>query len=88
MPRYAYYQGGGRQDGAVHTMGVGLTGSGVEDFSQAPVQIFFYKKAITNPPIKSQSVVTPKGILYVINNDSTGDVRLAKIAETILASAR
>lgn len=48
LPKYAYYQGFGARDGALHTVGVGLTASGAESFETSDVRLWYYKKAPTN----------------------------------------
>lgn len=50
MPKYSHYAGGGARDGASHTMAIGITSSGVTDFTTAPVQVWFYRKTPANPP--------------------------------------
>lgn len=48
LPKYAFYQGFGAKDGAVHAVAVGLTASGVEVFDTADVRLWYYKKMPTN----------------------------------------
>lgn len=87
MPRYSYYSGAGARDGANHTMMIATTASGTTDFATAPVQVWFYRKVPATPP-STQSVTTDNGTLYIKNNDATGNVKIVKIVETILQSAK
>lgn len=87
MPKYSHYSGGGARDGASHTMAIGVTSSGVTDFATAPVQVWFYKKTPANPP-SSQSAQGENGIIYVKNNDMTGNVKIGTIVETVLESIK
>jgi hypothetical protein len=87
MPKYAYYSGAGAQGGANHTMMIATTASGVTDFATAPVQVWFYRKIPATPP-STQSAKTENGILYIKNNDATGNAKIGKIIETVLQSAK
>ena len=87
MPRYSHYSGLGARDGAVHSMAIATTASGVLDFATAPVQVWLYSRAPATPP-SSQSVQIDAGVLYIRNNDTTGNARISNIVETVLASAK
>lgn len=85
FPAYAYYQGYGARDGAIHTMAMGLTEADIADFDTAPVRVWFYKTPPANPP-STQSVTLQNGVLYVANSSDEPKVR--KIVIDILASAQ
>ena len=87
MPRYSHYAGLGARDGAVHSLAIATTASGVLDFATAPVQVWLYSRAPATPP-SSQSVQLDAGVLYIRNNDTTGDVKISNIVETVMASAK
>lgn len=87
MPKYSYYSGAGSQGGASHTMAISTTASGVENFATATVQVWFYRKVPTTPP-SDQSLKIENGILYIKNNDTTGNARVGKIIETVLQSVK
>ncbi len=87
MPRYAYYASLGAQDGAIHTVAIATTASGVVDFGTAPIQVWLYSRTPATPP-SSQSVQITAGVLYIRNNDTTGNMKIAKIVETVLQSAK
>lgn len=85
MPKYSYYSGNGAHDGANHAIAIATTASGITDFANAPVQVWFYKNPPTNPP-SEQFSQTKNGILYIKNNDTTNDKKIKNIVETILES--
>ncbi|MBC7503501.1 hypothetical protein H7169_00850 [Candidatus Gracilibacteria bacterium] len=87
MPRYSHYAGLGARDGAVHSVVIATTASGVLEFATAPVQIWLYSKIPANPP-SSQSVQLDAGVLYIRNNDTTGNVKITNIVDTVMASAK
>jgi hypothetical protein len=87
MPRYVHYAGAGARDGASHTVAIATSASGVTDFAIAPVQVWFYSSIPLNPP-SSQSATLTNGTLYIRNNDTTGNVKISKIVETVMVSAR
>ncbi len=87
LPRYAYYAAQGAQSGAIHTISIATTASWVIDFATAPVQVWLYAKIPASPP-SSQSVSVDRGILYIKNNDTTGNIKIEKIIETVLQSAK
>jgi Kazal-type serine protease inhibitor domain len=87
MPKYSYYSGEGAHDGASHTMAISTTASGVVDFTTATIQIWLYREVPTAPP-STQSVVLENGTLYIKNNDTTNNPKIAKIIDTILQSAK
>jgi len=82
MPNYSYYQGYGARDGALHTMAIALTASGIENIEDAPVQVYFYKKTPTNPP-SDNSVVTPHGVVYVVASGAI-DAKTQRIIDTVI----
>jgi hypothetical protein len=85
MPKYSYYSGAGARDGAAHSMSIGITASGILDFSSATVQLWFYKTAPATPP-SSEFKTVENGTLYIKNNDPTGNAKVQKILTTILDS--
>ena len=87
MPKYAYYSSAGSHDGANHTMALAITASGVTDFATAPIQLWFYTKTPANPP-SDQSAKMENGIIYMRNNDVTGNSKIGKIIDTVLGSVR
>jgi len=87
MPKYAYYSSAGSHDGANHTMAIATTASGVISFETAPVQVWFYRKTPANPP-SSQSAKIENGIVYIKNNDTTGNAKISKIIEIFLESVK
>lgn len=87
MPKYAYYASAGSQDGATHTMAIATTASGVLDFATAPVQVWFYRTPPASGP-SDQSMKTQNGILYIRNNDTTGNAKVTKIIQTVIESAK
>jgi hypothetical protein len=68
-------------------MAISTTASGVVDFTTATIQIWLYRKVPTSPP-SNQSVVLENGTLYIKNNDTTGNIKVTKIIDTILQSAK
>jgi hypothetical protein len=86
IPKYSYYSGAGAQDGASHTMSIGVTASGILDFPTAQVQVWYFKKIPANPPSTSFAN-TKNGVIYVKNNDTTGNAKIEKIVTTVLESA-
>lgn len=86
MPNYSYYQGYGAQDGAQHTMAIALTASGIEQFSEAPVQVFFYKKAPTIVPSTQSVTLADESVVYVRTQAELTE-REQRIVHTILESA-
>ena len=58
LPKSVFYQGFGAKDGAVHTIGVSLTQSGVENFDTSEVRVWYYKKA---PKDISENLYTLSG---------------------------
>jgi hypothetical protein len=48
MPRYVHYQGMGARDGAIHSMAIGLSASGISTYDTAEVQVLFFKKIPPN----------------------------------------
>ena len=87
MPKYSHYAGAGARDGASHTIAIATTASGVTDFVTAPVQVWFYRKTPANPP-SAESAQAENGIIYVKNNDTTGNVKVGTIIETVLESVK
>ncbi len=85
MPKYSYYSWAGARDGAVHTMAIATTASGIVDFATATIQVWYYKSAPAVPP-SEQSKSTENGILYIKNNDITGNAKIGKIIQTVLDS--
>lgn len=85
MPNYSYYKGYGPRDEALHTMAVALTASGIENFEDAPVRVYFYKTTPNNPP-SDLSVVVPHGIVYIAASGEI-DAKLKRIIDTIEESA-
>lgn len=88
MPKYTYYSSAGSHDGANHTIAIAITASGVESFEEAPVQLWFYRKIPTNPPTSTQSARIENGIVYIRNNDTTGNAKISKIIEIVLESVK
>lgn len=86
MPNYSYYQGYGPQDGAQHTMAIALTASGIENFSDAPIRVYFYKRPPENIP-GTKSVVLSHGVVYIQSQDDALTEKEQRIIETILSSA-
>ena len=86
MPKYAYYASAGSHDGASHTMAIDVTASGVTDFATSSVQLWFYRTPPATAP-SSQSTKTANGVIYIKNNDTTGNAKIAKIIQTVLDSA-
>ncbi len=81
MPNYSYYMGYGARDGALHTMAIALTASGIENFEDAPVRVYFYRSNPTNPP-SDLSVVVPNGVVYIATSGDI-DARMKRIIDTI-----
>ncbi len=85
LPKYTYYQGLGARDGASHALAISLTASGVEDMSTSEVKVYFYKTPPATLPTGKEATLA-SGVLY-IDGDMTNP-KIAKIIETILASAK
>lgn len=86
LPKYAYYQGTRGTDGATHMLAVGLSATGVSDFSSAPVRVYYFAGANAQGSVTGQEKSLEKGTL-VIQDDGSKDPKIQKIIETILASA-
>lgn len=56
-------------------MAIATTASGIVDFSTATIQVWYYKTAPAVPP-SEQSKNTENGILYIKNNDTTGNAKI------------
>lgn len=85
MPKYVYYANVGGQDGSVHSMAIALTATGVDSFSGASVQTWYYKKEPANPPSDTM-VKTENGYFYIKNNDPSGSAKVQKIIEVLSES--
>lgn len=86
LPKYVYYSGYGARDGATHTVAIALTATGVDMFDTADVKVYFYRTEPANPPSGKQ-VSVANGVLYV-DGDATANPKIAKIIDTIEASAK
>jgi hypothetical protein len=86
LPKYVYYQGYGSRDGASNSLAIALTSTWADDFITAPVRAYFYRTG-TTPQVQWTVVSVEKGVIVLAAENPT-DAKIAKILETIQASAR
>ncbi len=86
MPITSYYQGFGAREGAVHSVGI-RTGTGMDAFSDADVQVLLYSELLT--PLRGNARLTvtdgDEGVVYYrLPDDRTVIIRAEHIDDPIV----
>ncbi len=86
LPKYAYYRGSTWVGWASHVLSVGLSDAEVASVDSAPVWVYFYPLGVS-PVAEWASIPVSRGTL-IVTSPITTNVKIQKIVDTILASAK